>query len=386
MARIVLVAGEDSGDWLGAGLIEALGHRRAGLHCAGIAGPRMTAAGCEAWYPSDELAVMGLAEVLRHLPRLRRVMRDVVHRLRVDPPDLYIGIDAPDFNLRVERHARRLGIATVHYVSPSVWAWRAGRVRTLRAACDHVLCLLPFEADFLAGHGIAATFVGHPLADALAGGTDRLAARRQLGLPDAAPVLAMLPGSRQGEVSRLMPVFAGAVAWLRERLPGMHVVVPVARPALREPCLAALRAAGLGPAGIDLVDGQAHGAMAASDVVLLASGTATLEAMLLERPMVVAYRVSPLTYHLLKTAGLVKVSHVSLPNLLAAEGVVPELLQHEASAEGLGRELLGLFSSAAARQRQVDSFRAHGGILRRDASARAAEAVLGVLDARGAAG
>jgi lipid-A-disaccharide synthase len=376
MARIVLVAGEVSGDRLGAGLITALRARNPDAECAGVPGPAMQAAGCAPWASSEDLAVMGLVEVVRHLPRISRVMTTVKARLAADPPDVYVGIDAPDFNLRVERHARRSGIPTVHYVSPSVWAWREGRVKGLRESCDLVLCLLPFEADFLNARGVAAEFVGHPLADELPVDPDPGPARAALGLPAAVPVVAVLPGSRRGEVERLGPVFAATIATLARQDPGLRFVVPAATPALR--ALLSTQLAGLPADCVTLVDGQSQQAMVASDVVLLASGTATLEAMLLRRPMVVAYRLAPLTWALVRGLNLVRVAWVSLPNLLAGEALVPELLQAAATPARLAEAVR---AQLAGRDRQVllgrfDALRTR---LQQDASVRAAAAVGRIL-------
>ncbi len=379
MPRIVIVAGETSGDRLGAGLIRAVRARRPDVKFAGIAGPAMQAAGCDVWVPSEELAVMGLVEVIRHLPRLKRILRNLEQRLTADPPDLYIGIDAPDFNLRVARRLRPSGLRTVQYVSPSVWAWRPGRVQVLRESCDHVLCLLPFEADFLLKHGVPATFVGHPLADELATEPDAVAARQLLGLPAAGPVVAMLPGSRAGELERLGPVFAATAAWLGVRTPDLSVVVPMATPALRARFAGLWSPASTGDVNLRLVDGQAQLAMAAADVVLLASGTATLEAMLINRPMVVAYRLAPLTYALLKALRLVRVQHFALPNLLASERLVPELLQSAATPAALGTEVLRWLAATEDRARLRQRFAVLGTALRRGASARAAEVVLTLL-------
>jgi len=375
MARIAIVAGEISGDRLGAGLIAAIRARRPDVTFTGIAGPAMRAAGCDVLAASEDLAVMGLAEVVRHLPRIRRIMRTLEAHLATDPPDLYVGIDAPDFNLRVERRVRAAGLRTVQYVSPSVWAWRQGRVRVLRDACDHVLCLLPFEAEFLARHGVPATFVGHPLADELPASPPMDEARRALGLASTGPVLAVLPGSRAGEFRRLGPVFGATVDWLAARVPGLAAVLPLATPALKQEFGSLF-----GPA-VRLLDGQAPAAMAAADVVLLASGTATLEAMLINRPMVVAYRLAPLTYGVLKALRLVRVGHFALPNLLAGERLVPELLQDAVTVENLGTEVLRWLGSPAARLELAARFTTLGGQLRRRASDRAAEVVLGLLPA-----
>lgn len=338
----------------------------------------MQAAGAEAWWQSDELAVMGLAEVVRHLPRLRRIMRELEARIRADPPDLYIGIDAPDFNLRIERVVRAGGVPTVHYVSPSVWAWRSGRVRVLREACDNVLCLLPFEAEFLQQHQVPAVFVGHPLADELPADPDRGAARRQLDLPEQGRVVALLPGSRGGELERLGPVFAETARWLQARLPDVVYVAPMATPELRKRFAAQWHqsAAGL---PIQLIDGQSHTAMAAADVILLASGTATLEAMLLNRPMVVAYRISPLSYALVKALRLIHVQYMALPNLLADQRLVPEFVQGQVEPAILGAALFELLDKPANRQLLGERFLELGKGLRQGASERAADAVLGML-------
>lgn len=378
MPRVALAAGELSGDRLGAGLIDALRRRRPDLEFVGIAGPAMAAAGCEVWADSEELAVMGLAEVLRHLPRLRRVFLDFHDRLLAEPPALFIGIDAPDFNLRLSRRLRAAGIPTVQYVCPSVWAWRSGRVETIRAACDLVLCLLPFEQAFLERHGVTASFVGHPLADTLPADPDRGDARRSLGMEITGQVVALLPGSRSGEVTRLGTVFAQTAAWLTERLPRLKFVVPMATPALRRLFEAELQRRAPS-ADVLLLDGRAHEAMAAADVVLLASGTATLEAMLLDRPMVVAYRLSPVTWGVLRGLDMVKVKNVALPNLLAGETVVPELLQDRAVPAALGPAVHELLESPALREAQSVRLRALGDGIRRDASERAAEAVAALL-------
>jgi lipid-A-disaccharide synthase len=379
MPRIAIVAGEVSGDRLGAGLIRAVHARHPEIRFAGIAGPLMQAAGAEAWRRSDELAVMGLAEVVRHLPRLRRIIRELEARLLADPPDLYIGIDAPDFNLRIERTVRAAGIPTVHYVSPSVWAWRSGRVRVLREACDQVLCLLPFEADFLHRHQVPAVFVGHPLADELPADPDPLAARRQLGLTGPGRVLAIMPGSRGGELERLGTVFAETARWLQMRLPDISFIAPMATPALRSRFAAQWQQA-TGGLPIQLIDGQSHTAMAAADAILLASGTATLEAMLLNRPMVVAYRISPLSYALVKLFRLIHVQYMALPNLLADQRLVPEFVQGQVEPEALGAALLELLEDSGSRQALSERFRELGTTLRHAASERAADTVLAMLE------
>jgi len=376
MPRVVIIAGEASGDQLGASLIRAARKKYPDLEFAGVAGDGMRSAGCRAWFDCSDLAVMGLFEVLRHLPRLLRLRRDIVKRLLADPPDVLVGIDAPDFNLGIERIARRNGIPTVHYVCPSVWAWRQSRVNILRKACDRVLCLLPFEASFLERHGVAGQFVGHPLADEITGSDDRSAARAALGVGGES-VVALLPGSREGEVARLGPVFAAAAAWLTERVSGISFVSPAVDSRLRALFESHLQE--FAPdCEVTVFDGRARDVIAVSDVVLVASGTATLEAMLARRPMVMAYRMAPLTYWVARLFRLVRLEHFSLPNLLAGRTLIPELIQGDATAEAMGAEILGLLHSPERCDEQAQAFAALHDRLRCSASARAAEAVLEV--------
>ncbi|MBM4196145.1 MAG: lipid-A-disaccharide synthase [Gammaproteobacteria bacterium] len=368
---IVLVAGEASGDQLGAALIHALRALCPGLRVAGVAGPAMREAGCETWFDASELSVMGLAEVVRHLPRLARRRDELVSRVLAVRPAVYVGIDAPDFNLRIERAVRRAGIRTVQYVAPSVWAWRSGRVSTLREACNHVLCLLPFEQPFLAAANVTATFVGHPFADEISPVAATRDARAALGI-DATRVVGILPGSRMGEVTRLGPDFLAAGRLLRERFPDLELVAPMAGPHLERQFRSDAQAAGV---PVRLFDGRARDVMAASDLLLIASGTATLEAMLVGRPMVVAYRFAALTYWLARGLRLVKVRHFALPNLLADSPIVPELLQHAvtptALADSAAEYLRDPVRSEALRQR----FSKMHEELRRDASGCAARVV-----------
>jgi len=375
-----LVAGEASGDNLGGPLIEALSSRAPGSRFFGIAGPRMAAAGCEAWYPSEALAVMGLAEIVRHLPRLLRLRRDLLLRLAEATPDVFVGIDSPEFNLRVATELKRRGIPTVQYVSPQVWAWRQGRVRTIGRAVDLVLCVLPFETAFYAAHDVRAVFVGHPLADRIPWRSDPAAARAALGLAADGALLAVLPGSRRGEVTRLGPPFAATLAWLHERRPDLRFVAPMAGAAVRQAFEQALldHAPGV---PVRLVDGRAQEAIAASDAVLLSSGTATLETALVKRPMVVAYRVAPLTGWLLRDLKLVKTEFFSQPNLLAGRALVPEFFQEQVRPEVLGPAVLAQFERPD-HDDLIEAFEAIHSSLRRDASERAAEAVLELLAAR----
>jgi lipid-A-disaccharide synthase len=337
-----LVAGEASGDLLGAALVRDLKALHPNAEFIGVAGPEMRAAGVTAWFDCEELAVMGLVEVLKHLPRLLKLRRVLRERLLAWRPDVVVGIDAPDFNLGLEKWLKARGVRTVHYVSPSVWAWREKRAATLGQSAERVLCLFPMEPAIYAKHGVDARFVGHPLAAMLPLRPDREAARRALGLDGSGPLLALLPGSRGSEIARLGPVFLDAVALLLQRVPNLRVLAPMANPRCRERFqrLLAEHPASLALYGaLHLVDGRAREAMVASDAVLLASGTAALEAMLAKRPMVVAYRIAPLTYFIVKAFGLLKVERYSLPNVLAGDSLVPERMQADCRAEVLADDV-----------------------------------------------
>ncbi|GAB1596301.1 lipid-A-disaccharide synthase [Lysobacter claricitrinus] len=380
--RIAIVAGEASGDLLGAGLIDALRARWPDAEFAGIGGDRMHEAGFDAWHDAGELAVMGLAEVLRHLPRLLKLRRALRDRVLAWKPDVFIGIDAPDFNLGVERWLKQRGVTTVHYVSPSVWAWREGRAAKIGRSADRVLCLFPMEPAIYAKHGVDARFVGHPLADEMPLQPDRAAARAALDLASDAPVLALLPGSRTGEIERLGADFLDAAARVRDALPGLRVVAPMADSRARatfERVLARSPARERLGDALSIIDGNARVLMIASDVVLLASGTATLEAMLAKRPMVVAYKVAATTYRIVKGLGMLKVSRYALPNILAGADVVPELMQHDCTPEKLAAAVLRWFRSPEAVTELVPRFTNLHDELRRDASARAADAVVDVV-------
>jgi lipid-A-disaccharide synthase len=379
--RIALVAGETSGDTLGAALIEGLKRRFPQARFAGVAGPKMRAAGCEAWHDIESLSVMGLTEVLAHLPRLLRLRGSLRRRLIDWRPDVFIGVDYKEFNLGLARQLKRAGFTTVQYVSPQVWAWRQGRARTIGESVDLVLCLFPFEPDFYREHGVRAAFVGHPLADQIPMVIDQAAARAQLGIDPAARVLAVLPGSRRGEVDRLSDPFAGAAELLARRYPGLVTLAPMVTASLRDTFAA--RCAQLAPtARVRLLDGNARGALAAADVVLVASGTATLESALSKRPMVVAYRLGAVTAFLLRTLKLVKARHFSQPNLLAGQELVPEFFQEAASPENLARALAHWFESPADVARVRQEFAAIHSRLRCDGAERAANEVAELLTAR----
>lgn len=371
--RIGIVAGEVSGDAIAAGLIAAIRERVPDAVFEGVAGPRMQAAGCVSLLPMERLSVMGLTEVLTHLPGLLAMRRTLRRHFLAQPPDLFVGVDAPDFNLGLERALKRAGIRTLHYVSPSVWAWRRYRVRKIAASVDCMLTLFPFEARFYHEQQVPARFVGHPLADLIADDIDRDAARERLGIVPAGPLVALLPGSRVSELRRLARPFLEAAAWCLERRADLEFVVPLASDSCRAVFEAALAECGA-TLPVTLLAGQGLEAMAAADAVVLASGTAALECMLLKRPMVVAYRLSALSYRLARL--LVRTPFYSLPNLLAGRPLVTELIQHEASAENLGREVLELLGNPARVQQLTDAFAVLHAELRRDASHGAAQAVL----------
>jgi lipid-A-disaccharide synthase len=381
--RIAVVAGETSGDQLGAALLAALRARAPGLQVRGVCGPLMRAAGCEPLADAHELAVMGLVEVLVHLPRLLRLRGRLRREILAWQPDVFIGIDAPEFNLGLAAQLRAAGLRTVQYVSPQVWAWRERRVRAIARACDLVLCLLPFEPAFYARHAVRARFVGHPLADQIPLEGDRVAARSALGLALApgATVVALLPGSRRGEVARLGPDFIGAAVALAATTPGIEFIAPMASPEVRalfeRDCAEASVSAG--GARIRVLDGQARVALQAADAALVASGTASLEALLCRCPMVVAYRLSAATAFLLRALRMVRLRHFSLPNLLAGEALVPEFFQQAVTGAALAAALQAQLAGGERRAALLDRFRDIHLRLRLDGAARAADAVLELI-------
>ena len=372
--KVALVAGEASGDILGAGLMQALKAQHPMVEFVGVGGPRMEAQGLKSYFPQERLAVMGLVEVLGRLPELLGRRKRLLKTLLEVRPDVFIGIDAPDFNLDLALKLRRAGIRTVHYVSPSVWAWRQKRVLKIREACDLMLTLFPFEAKFYHDHQVAVRFVGHPLADTIPLVADRAEARALLNLPQDGLVVALMPGSRGGEVARLGELFLAAADRLRSMRPGIRFVVPCASPERRAQLEQMLTGRDL---PLTLLDGRSHEALAACNAVLIASGTATLEALLYKRPMVVAYSVAPLTFRILKR--LVKSPYVALPNLLAQRLLVPELLQDAATPDAMAQLLSPLLDNG---DRQTDGFDAIHRTLRCDASSQAADAVLELIGAR----
>ena len=368
--RVALVAGEASGDILGSGLMRALKVQHPDIEFIGVGGPLMEAEGMRSYFPMERLSVMGLVEVLGRLRELLKRRKALVQTLIAEKPDVFIGIDAPDFTLNIELQLRRAGIKTVHYVSPSVWAWRQKRVLKIREGCDLMLTLLPFEAKFYEEHGVPVRFVGHSLADTIPLEADKVGARAELGLPDG-PLVALMPGSRGGEVGKLGGLFLDAAQLIREARPDVRFVLPCANAARREQIEHLMVGRDL---PLTLLDGRSHLALAACDAVLIASGTATLEALLYKRPMVVAYRLARLTFWILKR--LVKSPYVSLPNLLAQRMLVPELLQDAATPQALAKTLLPLLDGGEEQTRGFDEIHR---TLRLDASNQAAKAVLGLI-------
>ncbi|WP_427976784.1 lipid-A-disaccharide synthase [Agarivorans sp.] len=373
--HIAIVAGEVSGDILGAGLISALKQRYPNAHFSGIAGPLMQQQGCEALYDMEELSVMGLVEVLGRLPRILKIRRHLIKHYLQSPPDIYIGIDAPDFNLGVEQKLHQQAIKTVHYVSPSVWAWKQKRVFKIKQGCNKILVFLPFEKAFYQRFDVPCEFVGHTLADQIPLVNPQKPALEQLGLDPNNKVLAMLPGSRNAEVGLLTPVFLAAAKQLTQRYTGLQIVVPLVNQRRREQ-FEALLAEHAPELKLTLVDGQARTVMTAADVVLLASGTATLEAMLVKRPMVVAYRFKPLTYRIAKL--IVKAKFAALPNLLADKMLVQEYVQEQCTSDNIVQEVSRLLdtdnSELLARFTQLHQQ------IRCDADQKAAQAIVDVIN------
>jgi lipid-A-disaccharide synthase len=375
---IALVAGEASGDQLGAALISRLREKYPRAQFAGIGGRQMQAAGMDAWWDAEELAVFGLFEVVSHFPRLLRLRRELHKRLLALSPDVFIGIDAPDFNLGLEIKLRRKGIRTVHYVSPTIWAWRQKRVRKIGRAADLVLCLFPFEPDFYKNHGVPATYVGHPMADQISTDSDPASARARLDLDPAATTIALLPGSRIGEVSRLAEPMIEAARVLASQRPDLQFVTAIANENVRSVFQQTMDR--LAFTDIALVEHDPRTVIASADAVMCASGTATLESMLVNRPMVVAYRISPPTYQLVKQLGIVKPQLFALPNILAGEALVPELIQHEATGNRLAGEISCWLEDENSRTALRERFLELHDRLRCNASERAAEAICGLLD------
>lgn len=372
--RVALVAGETSGDLLAGLLLQGLRGRWPDLTAVGIGGAAMAKQGFEAWWPSDKLAVRGYVEVLRHYREIAGIRAQLRQRLLMERPDVFIGVDAPDFNLDLESGLRAAGVKTVHFICPSIWAWRPERVEKIRRSADHVLCIFPFEPELLARHGIEATYVGHPIASVIPLAPDRLAARRALGIEGEGPVVAILPGSRRSEVQYLARRFFDAAVLMRSRRPGLRFVVP-AVPALREAIENHARDAGL--QDVLIVQGRSHEVLAACDVTLIASGTATLEAALFKRPMVIAYNMHWLSWIIMRRKQLQP--WVGLPNILSNEFVVPELLQDAAQPAALADATLAWLDSPQRVAALEDRFTRLHHLLLRDTAGLATDAIEKVL-------
>ena len=375
--RLAMVAGEASGDLLAGLLLEGLQRRWPTLQTMGIGGPRMVAHGFDAWWPHDKLAVRGYVEVLKHYREISAIRDRLAQRLLQERPPAFIGVDAPDFNLGLEKRLKQAGIKTIHFVCPSIWAWRGGRAQKMAASVDHVLCLFPFEPELLHRHGVAATFVGHPLADAIALQPPHQASRAALGLADGERVVAVLPGSRRSEIQYIAPRFLQAVALLHRQQPALRFVLPVA-PGLRA-LLEPLVAQHAPDAPLRLLDGQSHTALAACDVTLIASGTATLEAALFKQPMVIGYNMHALSWQLMKR--MKYQPWVGLPNILCRDFVVPELLQDECQPAPLAAAVTRWLDDAAARQRVAQRFTDLHHLLRRDTASCATDAIAQIIQA-----
>jgi lipid-A-disaccharide synthase len=377
---IVLVAGEASGDQLGAALIKAIRLKKPAVRFAGIGGPLMRAEGCECWWDIGELSLMGLFEVISHLPRLIKLRRQLIQRVLELKPDVYIGIDAPDFNLGVEKRLKARRIPVIHYVSPTIWAWRSGRVKTITKSTDRVLCLFPFEPDCYQHYPVAADYTGHPMADEIPLQVQAEPARLALGVEAGGTCVALLPGSRMSELEKLSPSILDAASLLIKRYPGICFLMPAATERVGQYFESLLP--GYPDVNCKVFSGRAKEVMAASDVVICASGTATLEVMLINRPMVVCYRIAGTTYNLMKWFNMLKTRFFSLPNILAGELLVPELLQHEVTgeriADGVARWLDQPGSVDGLKQRFEELHLQ----LRIDAAATAGDVVLRHLNSR----
>ena len=378
MLRVAIVANEISGDLLGAGLMRALRELRSDVVFEGVAGPRMLEQGCNSLVPMERLSVMGLVEVLKHLPELLAIRRQLADHFLADPPDVFIGIDAPDFNLGLETRLKNAGIPTVHYVSPTVWAWRPGRVHKIKEAVNLLLSIFPFETEFLKQHQVPVSYVGHSLADEIPLENDKAEVRNRLGLSQDASVIAILPGSRISEIQGLSESFIGAAKWILQRRPDTHFVTPLVSPAVRQAFEQQIKT--LAPElPILMLDGQARDAITAADVVLTASGTATLETLLLNRPMVVGYRMQWLTFWIIKQLNLVKVPYIAMANLLADDGLAPEYIQGECTAENLGNALLEFLDAPGRVEEIQQAYQKIHRNMRQNSSQKAAEAVLALI-------
>jgi len=376
--RVGMVAGEASGDLLAAHLIAALKARRRGMLFAGIGGPRMINEGFESLYPMEKLSVRGYAEVLRNYAEIMGIRRRLAKTLIAERPELFIGVDSGDFNLGLERRLKEAGIPTIHYVSPSVWAWRGWRVKKIARSVNRILVMFPFEAPLYEKAGVPVTYVGHPLADVIPQEPKKEEARAALRLPGKKLIVAMLPGSRRSELHYMASAFVLAAHRFRQEMPEVHFVVPTVTRATRDMFEMAVHQHQRTDLPLTLLFGHSHEALAAADMALVASGTATLETALFKTPMVIAYRQSPITWALMRT--MLYLPYIGMPNILAGERLVPELLQDEANPAALAAALLALWRDAAARKRQIERFHDFHHLLRQNTAQKAADAVLEVVE------
>jgi len=379
MVCIALVAGEASGDLLGASLISALKNKYPDAEFIGIAGPQMIKAGCQTLYPMEALSVMGLVEVLKHLPKLLSIRKQLFNTLLEKKPDVFIGIDAPDFNLGLEKKLKAHGIKTIHYVSPSVWAWRQWRVKKMAKSMDLMLTLFPFEVDFYKKYNIQAKFVGHPLADFIPLHNDKSQARQTLALSTEKKIVALLPGSRMSELEYLSELFIRTADQCYTQAPDLEFIAPFANDETMQYFQSTIDRV-RPQVSIKLISGQSWTVMQASDVVLLASGTAALEALLLKRPMVVSYKMVPLTFWILKTFKILKVSLYSLPNLLAGKQIVEEFIQKDAKVDNLAPAILRLINNTDEAEHLIDTYHQIHLSLKKNASAEAANAIAAMIE------
>lgn len=379
--RIAIVAGEASGDLLGSHLVAALRTRLPQAEFIGIGGPKMIAAGVQSFFPLEKLAVNGYVEVIKSLPAILAIRRRLKRKLLALRPQLFIGVDAPDFNFNLERYLRKRGITTVHFASPSIWAWRGGRIRQIKRAVDHMLLLFPFEKALYDQAGIPATYVGHPLADGIPLSIDRNAVRDQLKLSHAATIVALLPGSRQSELQLHADLFIQTAQRLQAQIPGIQFLVPLTTKATRTWFESTLYRHAAADLALTILFGHAQEAMAAANCVLVASGTATLEAALLKRPMVITYRVSKLTYRLMWSRRYLP--YIGLPNILAGRFIVPELLQEQATPENLAQAVRNWLEDKRAGAALIDEFQHMHSTLRQNTAQRATDALISLLQARG---
>ena len=378
--RIGIIAGEASGDLLGAHLMAALQTRFSSLEFIGIAGPRMQARGAKTLFPMERLAVRGYVEVLKHYREIRNIQRDIIAAFQKDPPDLFIGIDAPDFNLGVEEALKAVGITTIHYVSPSIWAWRRERIQRIKRAVSRVLTIFPFEEKIYLDAGVPVSYVGHMLADEIPLEIDRAAARRALNIEADTPVIALLPGSRASELDYHAELFAATAHEIGKTLPSACFVVPFATLATQQQFEAAIKKTGAGQLRIMCLQAASQQALAAADIALIKSGTSTLEAALMKCPMVITYRVSAVSAWLMRRKGRGYLPYIGLPNILAGEFIVPELLQEDATPENLAQALLNCYRDEPLRAKLKERFLTIHQSLRQNSAERIGDALAHYLD------